>query len=100
MYSAGALLLAASIAVRLSGSAIEQTPPAALRDLGDAFNRGLYLQDRNGDGVVDFIAARIVVPADATPRELVAAANIAARLGFESSAFTPGLAVRDTDLTP
>ena len=41
-----------------------------------------------------------MLPADPAPEEVAAAANIAGRLGFESSAFTPGLAVLDADIAP
>ena len=64
------------------------------------FTKGAILQDRNGDGVIDFIHAKIVVPAEPTTHDIAAAANFAARLAFESSAFTPGLAVYDTDIAP
>ncbi|MBE3072965.1 MAG: hypothetical protein IMZ67_08320, partial [Acidobacteria bacterium] len=44
------------------------------------------LQDRNGDRVVDFVDAHLVL-GDAPPAaDVIAAANIAARLGFETSA--------------
>ena len=46
--------------------------------------RAFGVQDRNGDGVFDAIAARIYVPDDATAEELAAAANLAARLAFET----------------
>ncbi len=72
----------------------------AIGGLEAVFSEGAILQDRNGDGIIDFIHARIVVPSEPTPEDLVAAANFAARLAFESSAFTPGLAVRDTDIVP
>ena len=72
----------------------------SLAGLEDVFAPGVFLEDRNGDSVVDFINARIVLPADPAPEEVAAAANIAARLGFESSAFTPGLAVLDGDINP
>ena len=42
------------------------------------------LEDRNGDGVTDYVNAQIYVADDPTPSELSAAANIAARLAFES----------------
>ncbi len=41
-------------------------------------------QDRNGDGITDYVNARIYVADQATPAELAGAANIAARLGFET----------------
>jgi hypothetical protein len=65
-----------------------QTPaPLAPPDLASIFERGPILQDRNGDEVVDFVDARLVL-ASATPalEEVAAAAEIAARLGFETTA--------------
>jgi len=50
--------------------------------------------------VLDAIHAKIVIPAQGAPEDVAAAANIAARLGFESSAFTPGLGAFDSDVTP
>src|SRR5262249_7889940 len=50
------------------------------------FKPGVVLQDRNGDGVVDFINARIALAPEPSDAELAAAADIAARLGFETSA--------------
>lgn len=86
------------IGLWLAGSAMlaTQSTPRSEGDLASVFTRGLFLEDENGDGVIDAIAARIVLPTGATPDDIVAAANIAARLGFETSAFTPGLAVTDT----
>ena len=90
----------AALALLYSASAGKAQPDSSsggsLAGLEDVFAPGVFLEDRNGDGVVDFINARIVLPADAVPEEVAAAANIAARLGFESSAFTPGLAVLDS----
>ena len=42
------------------------------------------LEDRNQDGVIDYVNARVYVADDPTPEELAAAANVAARLAFES----------------
>lgn len=82
-------------------SASSQVPRAAAeapRDLAGVFSRGAFLRDQNGDGLIDGIAAKIVIPAQGTPEDLAAASNIAARLGFESSAFTPGLGVLDREI--
>src|SRR5215510_8461726 len=62
-----------------------QTAPARVA-LADFFKPGVVLQDRNGDGVVDFINARIALAPEPSDAELAAAADIAARLGFETSA--------------
>ncbi len=42
------------------------------------------LEDRNQDGVIDYVNARVYVADDPTPEELAAAANVAARLAFEA----------------
>src|SRR2546428_695929 len=52
--------------------------------------------DRNGDDVIDFIHAKIVVPENATEADVAAAANMAARLGYETSASNLDLAMFDT----
>jgi len=52
----------------------------------DFFAAGTVFQDRNGDGVVDFVDARIVLPEKPTAAESVAAADVAARLGYETTA--------------
>src|SRR5690606_16848177 len=82
--------LALAMAVPAAAPAAAQTRT----DLRDAY-AGALLEDRNGDGIVDFVPARILVPAAATEAELVAAANVAARLGYETSALDLGLLVRD-----
>ena len=60
----------------------DTAPPA----LGDFFKPGIVFQDRNGDGAVDFVDARIALADHPTAGELAAAADVAARLGFETSA--------------
>ncbi len=50
-----------------------------------SLNSGV-VRDGNGDGLADMVAARIVMPATATVREIQGASNIAARLGFETTA--------------
>ena len=58
------------------------------------------VRDTNGDGIADAVAARIVVPASPTLEDSQAATNIAARLGFETSAFTLPLVLRDNASVP
>src|SRR5262249_34675123 len=43
-------------------------------------------QDRNADGVVDFVDARIVLAERPSAAEVAAAADVAARLGYETTA--------------
>jgi len=80
---AAASALAAAIFGAVPQSAALETTPAALSEF---FKPGTALTDRNGDGAIDFVNARIVLPAKPDASELAAAANIAARLGFETSA--------------
>jgi hypothetical protein len=89
---AGLLLPLAPLAARA-----QATPGRAARDGRDVFARGYLLQDRNGDNVVDFVHARIVLPPDPTQAEAVAGANIAARLGYETAATNLDLAAADGD---
>jgi hypothetical protein len=74
---------AALLASAIGHTAPVETAPAALSDI---FKPGVALQDRNGDGAIDFVNARIVLPDRPEASELAAASNIAARLGFETSA--------------
>ena len=62
-----------------------QTAPARVA-LADFFKPGVVFQDRNNDGAVDFANARLVLAPQPTAGDLAAAADIAARLGFETSA--------------
>src|SRR5262249_31579467 len=54
--------------------------------LSSFFKPGAALQDRNGDGVIDFVDARIVLAERPSAAEVAAAADIAARLGYETTA--------------
>lgn len=68
-------------------------PPAAL-GLASVFMAGPALQDTNDDGTVDFVAARVLVAPDAPAADVAAAANIAARFGFETTAIDLPIADR------
>ena len=67
-------------------------PPAAGQQtqagpgLESLFATGGMLQDRNGDGFVDFVAAGLVLGEAPSPSDLAAAVDVAARLGFETMA--------------
>jgi hypothetical protein len=69
-------------------TAIGRTAPAETTplSLGELFKTGVVFQDRNGDGVVDFVDGRIVLPTAPTAGETAAAADVAARLGYETTA--------------
>jgi hypothetical protein len=61
--------------------------------LENPFQLGLILQDTNGDQIADAVCGSIVVPVHATEEENSAAANLAARIGYETSALTLPLVV-------
>jgi hypothetical protein len=65
--------------------------------LADFFSPGAVFQDRNGDGAIDFVDARIVLGQHPSPAELAAAADVGARLGFETSAMNLPVDRRATD---
>jgi len=50
------------------------------------FEDGPILQDRNGDGHIDFVDAHLILGEAPSDADVAAAANVAARLGFETSA--------------
>src|SRR5262245_50512258 len=81
LVSAALLLLAP-----LAGSARLADAPPRPAALSDFFKTGSVFLDKNGDGVVDFVDARLALPDKPVAAEITAAANIAARLGFETSA--------------
>ena len=77
------LVVVGPAATGLASPGHDLDPPPDLRGILD---HGYILQDRNRDGHPDFVAARIVVPDDAAVAQVAAAANLAARLTFESYA--------------
>src|SRR5713101_3954469 len=74
-----------------------QANPAQSGHLADPFSAGWILSDTNGDGLIDFIAGKVVVPAHPSAPENAAAADIAARLGFETTGFTPPVVIAATE---
>ena len=79
-----------------------QTPipsgePKVLTDLRTVLDTGVVLQDRNGDRIVDGLELRILLSPEPTEAEVAAAANLAARFGYETSATDLGLAGRAGD---
>lgn len=57
------------------------------------------LRDTNGDGLADVVAARVVLPAEPAIEDVQAAANIAGRLGFETTALTLPVVLRAPDVS-
>lgn len=54
----------------------------------NAFQTGAIVQDTNGDEVADALCGHLIVPSGSTAAENTAAANLAARFGYETSALT------------
>jgi hypothetical protein len=96
--SACVLLAICLTAIGWPEAARENPPNGTVAGLSTmwSLNTGL-IRDTNGDGLADAVAARIVVPAAPTVREIQAASNIAARLGFETTALTMPLVDGDGD---
>jgi hypothetical protein len=63
----------------------------------DAFAPGWMVVDTNGDGIADFVAGKIVVPAQPTAVENAAAADMAARVGFATTGLTPPVVISQTE---
>jgi hypothetical protein len=89
-----ALLLIGPASTRPSG----QTPPALVTDLVTLFGPAGIVRDVNSDGLADSVAARVIVPTAPSVEEATAAANVAARLGFETSSLTLPVVLRDRDV--
>ncbi len=85
-----ALLVLATIAALLASPhpAAPQTPPATPPplDLATLFDFGHLLLDENGDSVPDRLGATLILAPEPATAERAAAAEIAARLGFETMA--------------
>ena len=66
---------------------------ATASHLTDPFAAGWMLADTNGDGIIDFVAGKVVVPAHPTATENAAAADVAARIGFATTGLTPPIVI-------
>ena len=92
---ATSILIAGAVALGGSGSSAalgagghSTAPPAAQGTAGGIeaiFEPGFLLDDRNGDGHLDFVNAHLALPQAPSDAEVAAAADIAARLGFETA---------------
>ena len=96
MRSRAVRFLAIAFLAFLTGS-IGRTAPADTAPLGLAefFKPGVVFQDRNDDGVVDFVDARIALAPAPSAAESAAAADVAARLGYETTAMSLPLDIAD-----
>jgi len=55
-------------------------------------------RDTNGDGLADAVAARVIVPATPAMADVEVATNLAARIGYETTALTLPLVLRDREV--
>ena len=82
---AAATLLASAALAMISPGAHGAAGPV-LTGLDDVYRPGVFIEDRNGDEVLDFVAASIVLGASPSSEEIAAASDVAARFGFETMA--------------
>ena len=76
-----------------------QQDSRSTRDLAAFFaDAGGVARDTNDDGIADSVAARVIVPAAPSREDSLAAANIAGRLGFETTSLSLPLVLRDGDV--
>ena len=81
----------APCAIFFAGILTTITPTAgvaqdAATDLSNVFDLGRLVADTNGDSVPDFVNGSLVLGANPSVAELAAAAEVSARLGFETMA--------------
>ncbi|MCX6544037.1 MAG: M14 family zinc carboxypeptidase [Acidobacteria bacterium] len=90
------LALVITGAVQVRGRTAVGARAPELERLGSLFDlaRGA-VRDTNADGLADSVVARVIVPATPAIEDIEAATNIAGRLGFETTAMTLPLVVRD-----
>jgi Zinc carboxypeptidase len=55
-------------------------------------------RDTNGDGLADSVAARVIVPSVPSMADVEVATNLAARIGYETTALTLPLVLRDHEV--
>src|SRR6266705_5847181 len=89
------------IVVLVGAGGIGRTAPAetGALSLSELFKPGVVFQDRNGDGAIDFVDVRLVLPERPSAGELAAASDIAARLGYETSAMNLPMVRLKSDAT-
>ncbi|MEO5897070.1 MAG: M14 family metallopeptidase [Vicinamibacterales bacterium] len=86
--SVAASIVTLGLALTAAPVGTHQQASGPQADLTRILDRGGMLQDRNEDGVVDFVDAHLVLGSAPTAGEIAAAASVAARLGFETAALT------------
>jgi Zinc carboxypeptidase len=84
--SIGAFAAVVSCLALVESSPAQQSRPETL--LENAFQQGAILQDTNGDHISDAVCGHVVVTSTPSTADNAAAANLAARLGYETSDLT------------
>ena len=74
--------------------------PFILRHAGNFFDPGYILEDRNRDSITDYIQCTLVLPQNPSESEIASAANIAARLGYETTSADFNRVGYDSDKNP
>ena len=86
--------------VLMTGQQATQAAAGAGFGLGSLFDLAAgVVRDTNDDGLADQVVARVILPAAPTDAEIEAAVNLAARLGYETTALSLPLVLRDRDVT-
>jgi len=85
-FAGGLILFAALAAVFPHNTWSQETSSESL--LENAFRLGSILRDTNNDKIADAVCGHIMVPVSPEAAENAAAANLAARLGYESAGIT------------
>jgi hypothetical protein len=88
VVTATTLAFYAIVAAAVEPVAANPPPPAPESVIENAFQLGVILKDTNGDKIADVLCGHVIVPDKPAEAENVAAANLAARLGFETTALT------------
>ncbi len=78
--------LAAALAIAALTRAGQGAEPAPVRDLSTVFKIGVSVVDTNGDSFADAANVRFVLPQEPSAAQITGAANIAARVGLETTA--------------
>ena len=88
----------AILALQPQGAAMQSAPgPLDVAAFFSGAQR--VVKDTNADGIADAVAARIIVPDSPSKEDSLAAANLAGRLGFETSALSLPLVLRQREVT-
>lgn len=99
LYRALSVLVVAAVLVTAAPSPSAQNVNGATPDLTSLFGPRGVVRDTNGDGINDAVAARIIVPGAPSREDSLAAANLAARLGFETTSMSLPIVISDRAVT-